>query len=412
MVTLRAMARMNKLRRCCRSTPVSLTPGAARSSAHLGCLVLLALTGCGPSSPPPYNAAACVGAPLRTAAARAHALEAGYAIIRRYDCIDRNSFESMQRAKAAGAVSKRQMAATPVAAPGAIPAQTLREARRGFTTALAQAPLPAPPLPRPPAELFVLIHYRAARNPAAPAFITPDPQDGRKHPAIIWLAGANGSSLIDFWMQGPASNDQSARAFREAGLIMMFPTLRGTRQHGGEQECFLGEVDDVLAAAEALARQPYVDAAQIYLGGHNTGATLALLAAEMSGQFAAVFAFGPVASVDRYPPAFKPEGLADHDPRELSLRSPVHWLGSITRPTYVIDGTSLVDSWGQLPRICQENTNPLVHCIAMDGEDHFSTLAKLTPVIAARLALVAEGRPFVLEADEFQVPPDSPAPPP
>lgn len=50
-------------------------------------------------------------------------------------------------------------------------------------------------------------------------------------------------------------------------------------------------MDDVLAAAAALAPQPYADAEQIYLGGHKTGATLALLATEVSSQFAALFAF-------------------------------------------------------------------------------------------------------------------------
>ena len=177
-----AIARINTVRRCRGSASVPARRGRTRSSAHLACILLLALTGCEPSSPPAYDAAACVGAPLRAAAAREHALEAGYEIIRRYDCIDRNSFDGMQRAKAADAASKRQVAATPASAPGTKPAQTLREARRGFITALAQAPAHAPPLPHPPAALFVAIHYHAARNPAAPAFITPDPQDGRKHP--------------------------------------------------------------------------------------------------------------------------------------------------------------------------------------------------------------------------------------
>ena len=48
----------------------------------------------------------------------------------------------------------------------------------------------------------------------------------------------------------------------------------------------------------------------------------------------------------------------------------------------------------------------------MKGEHHFSTLAKLTPVIAARLALVAEGRPFVLEPSELQAAPDAQEPQP
>jgi dienelactone hydrolase len=90
-------------------------------------------------------------------------------------------------------------------------------------------------------------------------------------------------------------------------------------------------VDDVLAVAAALAQQPYVDAEQIDLGGHNTGATLALLATQMSSQFAARFAFGAVAIVDSYAAAFEPIGLSDHDPRELSLRSPIHWLAGDVR---------------------------------------------------------------------------------
>lgn len=72
----------------------------------------------------------------------------------------------------------------------------------------------------------------------------------------------------------------------------------------------------------------------------------------------------------------------------------------------MIDGMSLSDAWGQLPRICKDNTNPLAHCIAMEGETQFSTLAKRTPVIAAGLALGGEGRPLVLESSEFQAPPD------
>ena len=36
-----------------------------------------------------------------------------------------------------------------------------------------------------------------------------------------------------------------------------------------------------------LAAQPYVDPARIYLGGHSTGGTLALLVAECSETFRA-----------------------------------------------------------------------------------------------------------------------------
>ena len=40
---------------------------------------------------------------------------------------------------------------------------------------------------------------------------------------------------------------------------MMFPSLRGGNDNPGAKEGFLGEVDDVIAAADFLAKQPYVD---------------------------------------------------------------------------------------------------------------------------------------------------------
>ena len=50
---------------------------------------------------------------------------------------------------------------------------------------------------------------------------------------------------------------------------------------------FYDEVDDVLAAAEALADLPEVDSGHLYLAGHSAGGTLALLAAMSSQRFRA-----------------------------------------------------------------------------------------------------------------------------
>src|SRR5690606_3682486 len=99
---------------------------------------------------------------------------------------------------------------------------------------------------------------------------------------------------------GPPSDDQSASAYREAGMLMMFPTLRGGNDNPGRREAFWGEVDDVLAALEAARRLPYVDPQRIYLGGHSTGATLALLVAASGASVNAVVALGPVADISGY----------------------------------------------------------------------------------------------------------------
>jgi hypothetical protein len=68
----------------------------------------------------------------------------------------------------------------------------------------------------------------------------------------------------------------------------MFPVLRGGNDNQVPKESFLGEVQDVVAAAGHLEDLPYVDSDRIYLGGHSTGGTLALLVAECSDRFRAV----------------------------------------------------------------------------------------------------------------------------
>lgn len=373
----------------------------------------MALTACDQRSTPAYDTAACASPPLKTIEARNEALEAGYEINRSHDCIDRRSFDAMQAQEAAAAAARQTAAAVATPAPATnaaapTPPQTRAAALQGFKTALAGPPDPAPPLPNPPATLFVRSNYLAATNREAPAFVTPDPKDGRKHPAIVWLTGGDSSSLTDFWAPGPEGNDQSARAFREAGVVMMFPTLRGSTQHGGNREHFLGEVIDVLTAADHLARLPYVDMRRIYLGGHSTGGTLALLAAETSDRFAGVFAFGPVADIERYRPGLVRISFDGQDPKERTLRSPIHWLAGISAPTYVIEGTR--GNIDDLETLCHANRNPFLACIPVAGENHFSVLARVTRVIAARIAMTSEGIAFALTPDEFGTGDEGPAP--
>ena len=289
---------------------------------------------------------------------------------------------------------------TPVVAPSAEPGQTLSDARREFATRISQRATTPLPLPDPPAALFVRTDVTGANGSSLPAFVTPDPRDGRKHPAIIWLTGGETNSLDDFWTPGPESNDQSASAFRNAGVVMMFPTLRGGNTSPNGKEFFFGEIDDVLAAADHLARQGYVDPDQIYLGGHSTGGTLALLTAETSGRFKAVFAFGPVARVDRYPVSLVPADLGDQSSPERRMRSPIYWLHGITSPTYLIEGKRPPGNRVDVEELCAKSRNPQIHCILPDGYDHFSVLSRVSRVIAARLSVAGE-IPFAIRPDEF-----------
>jgi predicted alpha/beta-hydrolase family hydrolase len=162
---------------------------------------------------------------------------------------------------------------------------------------------------------------------------------------------------------------------------MMFPALRGGNDNPGVKEGFLGEVDDVLAAAKFLARQPFVDPGRIYLGGHSTGGTLVLLTAECSARFRAVFSFGPVDDVLGYGPRFNPFVLSDR--KESQLRAPVRWLHSIRAPVFVFEGTG--GNLGALQTMARGSKNPQVHFFEVKGTNHFGLLAPTNRLIAAKI---------------------------
>ena len=152
-----------------------------------------------------------------------------------------------------------------------------------------------------------------------------------KLPAVIFLHGG-----FEF---GPADWDM-ARPYWEAGFVLMMPMLRGENGQPGNFSFFYDEVDDVLAAADYLRRQPGVDPANIFLAGHSAGATLALLAAETSPRFRAVASFdgSPDQQLLYNGKASKAGAHREivfdvKDLRELEVRSPLAYAGSLKVPT-------------------------------------------------------------------------------
>ena len=218
-------------------------------------------------------------------------------------------------------------------------APPILEARQGFTTKLLREErIGEAPEEPPTSSKLKLVQYPAPLGQNAD-YLSADPDDGKKHPAIIWLVGGFSNSIGAIaWTPGPASNDQSASGFRDHGILMMYPSLRGGNTNPGHLETFLGEIDDVLAAAKYLASLDYVDPKRIYLGGHSTGGTLALLVAAASeDRFRAVFSLGPVEDVTGYGDDVLPFELSN--PKEARLRAPQKWLKDIQCPTFVFEGT-------------------------------------------------------------------------
>ena len=261
--------------------------------------------------------------------------------------------------------------------------KSLLDARRGFATKLLRQVKTGEPAPQPPAGVLKSIKYQSPIGELA-AYVSPPPADGKRHPAIIWIFGGFDNSIGEIaWQKGRAENDQSAIVFREAGILMMYPSLRGGNRNPGFVENFYGEVDDVLGAANYLSKLDYVDTNRIYLGGHSTGGTLAMLVVESTNCFRSVFCFGPVASVVGYGTDQLTFNTSSR--KELELRAPVKWLEKIHNPTFVFEGTGQPSNISSLNALSRATRNPQVHFLPVEGATHFTILRPISRLIAQKI---------------------------
>lgn len=264
---------------------------------------------------------------------------------------------------------------------------SLAEARQGFETTLFERRKDGVPAPEPPGDLFEEVSYPSAVGDLV-AYVSKAPGPG-KHPAIVWLAGGFTGSVSEMaWERAEEDNDQSASAFREAGVVLMLPSYRGGNTNPGHREGFYGEVDDVIAAAAYLAQRPEVDPERIYLGGHSTGGTLALLVAASTDLFRGVFSFGPVSSASDYGQDYMPYDIEDEE--ETQLRAPIGFLASIKSPTFVFEGIEQptnVDALLEMEAVPHGS----VKFYPVPGKTHFSVLAPVTKLIAEKIIKEKDG---------------------
>ena len=96
-----------------------------------------------------------------------------------------------------------------------------------------------------------------------------------------------------------------------------------------------------------------------------------------------MFAFGPVGDIAGYGQENLPFNISNE--REVELRSPVKWLGSIKRPTFVLEGTLNPSNLSELRLLSRQSKNPNLHFHPVRFADHFSELRPTTRVIASRI---------------------------
>ena len=260
--------------------------------------------------------------------------------------------------------------------------RSFTEAREVFETTLIRQNTNDYYIPDPPEGVFDLIYYKSTVGELA-AYISCDPNDSREHPLIIWVAGGWSGAVSSLpWSYPEWENDQTGSAFRENGILVMYPSFRGANGNPGYHESMYGEIDDIAAAYEYAASLPYVDSGRIYLGGHSTGGTQSLLTAAYTDKFRAVFSFGPVDDIQYHRQTEFTFDIKDIE--ECKMRSPIVWLKDINTRTFIFEGKK-----GNSTRLrsIERNSgdNPNIHCYIVKGADHFDILAPITQLLAEKI---------------------------
>lgn len=169
-----------------------------------------------------------------------------------------------------------------------------------------------------------------------------------------------------------------------------------------------GEVDDVLAAARYLAQQPKVDPNRIYLGGHGSGAALALLVAAAPNPFQGVIAYEPKPLRIRPNDYQIRRSFSGHSgssaellrKKEVRYRNYQYFYPHIRVPTVIIEG----QEWPGLERDSGKNhANPYVTYHKIRNASRDTVHAPVNAYFAKELSKSSAQTPFDAATDTIQV---------
>ncbi|MEQ4921995.1 alpha/beta hydrolase family protein [Proteus hauseri] len=242
-----------------------------------------------------------------------------------------------------------------------------------------------------PAEIFNVIKYPAKQGDMF-AYLTPPPENKSvKLPAVIWLNGGYGGIGGDdyFWQKKPASNDQTGATFRDPNMVLMIPSFRGENTNPGRYEMFYGEIEDLDSAREYLASLEYIDPKRIYVVGHSTGGTRALLASEYSDKFRAIFSLGGIPDLELRAAGDMIVELPfdQNNAEEFNVRSVYRYIKSIKNPTFYFEGRSYFwDEFNEIREVAMVNDIPLKIYSIKNG-DHFNIIVPVSTLIKEKILL-------------------------
>lgn len=245
---------------------------------------------------------------------------------------------------------------------------------------------------------FERIAY-AAGEVELQGFLTRDPGDGQRHPAVLWVEGGFGGPSV-VWERRPVDNDQSAMDFVDAGFVVFAPAFRGELDNPGDMEIFYGETQDLLAALTHLKTLSWVDPRRIYLAGHSTGGTNVLLAAVAGAEARATLVFGGRASLQDV--HYRDMPFDTSDSLHVRLRSAIHWASDLKHPVYYFEGdaSSMGDAAAMARLATSSGATMTLHPVPRAS--HFDLLTPVRQVLIPKmLADDPDGPPFTVSEAEL-----------
>jgi dienelactone hydrolase len=246
--------------------------------------------------------------------------------------------------------------------------ESYAEARKHFQTKLTRkSPAPQPWDPAIKPKGVDEVEYLSG-NLRLKAWVDRPGPKAAPRPAVLFLHGGFAFGEDD-WEQ--------CQPFRDAGFVVMTPMVRGENGLPGDYSMFYNEVDDVLAAADSLAKMPHVDGKRMYVAGHSVGGTLTLLAAMTSDRFKAAASFS--GSPDQVAWSRGQPDVVPFDPaisREYQMRSPLAFPRSFKCPVRLYYGSKeiLFSASSQKTAQLAKDANLDVAAVSVPG-DHMSSVA-------------------------------------
>lgn len=228
----------------------------------------------------------------------------------------------------------------PLVEPQVMEKRTLLQAREGHTTVLKGSRLTHARQQPKTLQDADLIAYRSSVGPeggflSLAAYLSKAPKDQKIRPAVIWVHDGFDGIDPETWRQAKVFDDE---------CILMCPSFREENANNGQFSMFYNEVGDLLAAVNHVSALPFVDKNRIYIVGHGTGGTLALLAATTgTKKVRAFFAIGGTPDVEEALRAGGMKIAGQAAPFVLGptpdayVRSAIHFVGSIQSKTFYFE---------------------------------------------------------------------------